>query len=219
MATLRRATRSKNTLPLIRKKLKSYGGLSIRGSNELHEVSQKQSDHRNGAYSPFHNSVIIDSSLLNKESTRKYISRIGNSVIVAMGYAFSYSGFKYSLDKKHNPVIIFNEKNKPVIAISFNSTFGVKQPIIIPDNLRLKGTNFDNFIGEKSTDIQANSNNTHYIAIEKKDLVDLTKAWKQELLKYQGNVMGDNILFSSFLNNFLARRIISKALKAQNSKK
>ena len=219
MATLRRATRSKTTLPLVRKKIKSFGDIAIRGSNELHEINQRKSDHRDGKYNPFHNSVVIDSKLLNRETTRKYISRIGNSIIVAMGYAFSYSGFKYTLDKNHKPLIIFNEKNKPVIAVSFNSNIGDKQPIIISDNLRLKGTNIDKFIGEKSTDIHAKSNNTHYITIEKKDLIDLTKAWEIELSKHQGNIMGYNILFSSFLNNFLARRIISKALKAHNSKK
>lgn len=217
MATLRRAIRSKNTLPLVRKKLKDYGSIAIRGSNELHEITQKKSDHKAERYNPFHNSVVIDSKLLNKDSTRKYISRIGNSIIVAMGYAFSYSNFKYTLDKNHKPLIKFDEKNKPVIAVSFNSNIGDKQPIIISDNLRLKGTNFDNFIGEKSTDVHAKSNNTHYITIDKKDISDLTKAWEIELSKKPGNVMGYNILFSNFLNNFLARRIISKALKARDS--
>jgi len=217
MATLRRATRSKNTLPLVRKKLKDYGSIAIRGSNELHENTQKKSDNKGERYNPFHNSVIIDSKLLNKDSTRRYISRIGNSIIVAMGYAFSYSGFEYTLDKNHKPMIKFDEKNKPVIAISFNSKFGDKQPIMISDNLKLKGTYFDNFMGEKSTSVRANSNNTHYVTIDKKDIIDLTKAWEVELSKHKGNIIGYNILFSSFLNNFLARRIINKALKAQNS--
>ena len=217
MAALRRATRSKNTLPLVRKKLKGYGNIAVRGSNELHEVNQRLLDHKEKRYNPFHNSVVIDSNFLNRESTRKYISRIGNSIIVAMGYAFRYSNFEYTLDKNHMPRISYDEKNKPVIAVSFNSNIGDKQPITISDNLRLKGTNMDKFIGEKSKSVHANSNNTHYITIDKKDLVDLTKAWEQELSKHQGYIMGYNILFSSFLNNFLARRIITKALKAQKS--
>lgn len=217
MATLKRATRSKNTLPLVRKKLKNYGSIAVRGSNELHEITQSKLDHKEGRYNPFHNSVVIDSNFLNRESTRKYISRIGNSIIVAMSYAFRYSNFEYALDKNHMPNISYNEKNKPVIAVSFNSNIGDKQPIIISDDLRLKGTNVDKLIGEKSTDVHASSNNTHYITIEKKDLIDLTKAWEIELSKHQGNIMGYNILFSSFLNNFLARRIITKALRAQKN--
>ncbi|MFA5745519.1 MAG: hypothetical protein WCX82_01510 [archaeon] len=217
MVALRRATRSKTTLPLVRKKLKDYGSIAVRGSNELHEVNQKQSDHRKELYNPFHNSVVIDSNFLNRESTRKYISRIGNSIIVAMGYAFRYSNFEYTLDKNHMPRISYDEKNKPVIAVSFNSNIGDKQPITISDNLRLKGTNIDNFIGEKSTSVRVDSKDTHYITIDKKDLVDLTNAWKLELSKHQGNIVGYNILFNNFLNNFLARRIITKALKAQKS--
>ncbi len=219
MATLRRATRSKNTLPLVRKKLKDYGSLTIRGSNELHEISQKQSDHRDGSYNPFHNSVVIDSSFLNKESTRQYISRIGNSVITALGYAFSYSGFEYTLDKNHTPKIKYNERNKPIIAVSFNSQINHKQVIVIGDFYKLKKADRKDYSGEKSTDVRAKSKDTYYITIEKEDLVDLTKAWKLELSKQKGIVLGYNIMFTNFLNNFLARRIISKALKAHNSSK
>jgi len=218
MVTLRRAIRSKTTLPLIRRKLKDYGNIAIRGSNEIHEKNQKQLDHRNGTYIPFHNSVIVDSSLLSKESTRNYISRIGNSVITALGYAFSYSGFEYTLDKHHHPKIKYDVKNKPTIVVSFNSKARIKQSINIGNVYELKGENRKQDSGEKSTDIHAKSKDTHYITIDKEDVIDLTKAWKLKLAK-QGKILGYNIMFTNFLNNFLARRVISKALKAHRSSK
>lgn len=90
---------------------------------------------------------------------------------------------------------MFNEKNKPVIAVSFNSSISDKQSIQIKDNFIVKRANLENITGEKSTSVFAKSKNTHYITIDKKDLLDLTKAWEVELSKQKGIIFGKNIFF------------------------
>lgn len=82
----------KSNLPLIRRKMATFGDVAIRGTNKLPEKNTTSK-----TYVGFHNHFIFSRELLKSNiPTRDLISRIGHAIDSGMHYSFRYSGFEYN---------------------------------------------------------------------------------------------------------------------------
>lgn len=204
----------KSNLPLVRKKMRSFGNIAIRGTNQVHEKNTSSKKTYNG----FHNHFIFSKDLFNsKIPTRDLVSRIGNAVNDAMHYAFRYSGFEYKLvgnkfKYKYNP------KDKPTIVFVMSKEgFGSDENlnnITLAHSFLVSGSNNKLGLPNKGA-IIADKKNVFSVTIDKKDLIDLNSALNKHFKKLEADnkkILGRNMSAEVFLTNFLVRRVISKAL-------
>ena len=200
-------------MPLIRRKMATFGDVAIRGTNKLHEKKT------NGkTYVGFHNHFIFSKSLLNSNiPTRDLISRIGHAIDSAMHYSFRYSGFEYEL-VGNKFKYKYNSKDKPTIVfvlskegIGFDTHFQkntLGSKFEVPGSENMHGLTY-------SGGILADNKNVFSVTIDRKDLIDLNTALLEHFKKLEANnpaVFGKKMSAEIFLTNFLVRRIISKAM-------